>query len=393
MQSLDPRPVIDSLRSQLATHDKRIVFLIGAGASSAVKENGSTTSPLVPSVSGLTDVCKQAVNKVGKEQAAAWSGLEAECKSTHGKCDIEVMLSRLRMKLDAMSPTDSLLGLSRDKIEGMERTITGTIAVTVSPKAELVPDRFAHHDLGTWIATTPRKFPVEIFTTNYDLLIERALEDQRVPTFDGFVGSHRAFFSPDSLYKSDFAPGRSWTRRWKVHGSVNWKWENIFGKRRIVRSEPVITGEMILPTHHKYDESRKQPYLTLLERLRRVIEEDDTLLITCGYSFNDEHINSVMFEALAGRPRTHVVSLQFEDVAQDSHLDKAALTIRNLVAVGPNAGIVGGKRVTWAVPDSTEDIADEAIVIAKSGDKPPKTQVLLGDFVKLCTFLANLSVR
>lgn len=37
----------------------------------------------------------------------------------------------------------------------------------------------------TWISGTGREHPVEIFTTNYDLLFEQALERTHVPFFDG----------------------------------------------------------------------------------------------------------------------------------------------------------------------------------------------------------------
>ena len=34
----------------------------------------------------------------------------------------------------------------------------------------------------------------EIFTSNYDLIIEKSLEAIRIPHFDGFVGSYEPFF-------------------------------------------------------------------------------------------------------------------------------------------------------------------------------------------------------
>jgi hypothetical protein len=39
-----------------------------------------------------------------------------------------------------------------------------------------------------------RDFSKEIFTTNYDLVIEKSLEAIRAPYFDGFVGSYEPFF-------------------------------------------------------------------------------------------------------------------------------------------------------------------------------------------------------
>lgn len=392
MSHADPRPVIDSLRTQVATHDKRIAFLFGAGTSCSVSPKGSSGKPLIPAVAALTAICADAVGNLGTAEGEAWTALTAECDTMHKRCDIEVMLSRLRMKLDAMGSSDTLMKLNRNKIAEIEKTITSTIAKAVSPGPETIPDEYAHHQFGRWISSTPRKFPVEIFTTNYDLLIERALEDQRVPVFDGFVGSYRPFFLADSLFKGDVGPGQNWTRLWKIHGSVNWKWENILGRRRIIRSEPVLTGEMILPSHYKYDESRKQPYLTLLDRLRRVMEQDDTLLITSGYSFSDEHINSVVLEALGARPRTHLVSLQFEDIKEDTDLDRVARSLKNVIVIGPTAGIIGGRRVAWKVSDEAAAPSDdEAMTVTIDGVKAPLVRVSLGSFASLAKFLSSLS--
>ena len=56
--------------------------------------------------------------------------------------------------------------------------------------AKLPKDRSAYHELVTWISGTQRPHPVEIFTTNYDLLLEEAFETAKVPYFDGFTGGH-----------------------------------------------------------------------------------------------------------------------------------------------------------------------------------------------------------
>jgi hypothetical protein len=392
MVSEDPRQIIDTLRTQLATHDKRIAFLFGAGTSCAVRDT-NTGTPLIPAVDALSKLCDEAVKDMGAAEGGAWVALTDECQSLHNRCDIEILLSRLRMKLDAMGTNDELMGLTRSAIGEIEKKVTSTIAKAVSPDEGKIPITFPHHFLAKWISATPRRFPIEIFTTNYDLLLERALEDSRVPVFDGFSGVYRSFFLPDSLSKAEYAPGSAWIRLWKIHGSVNWQWQNIAGVRRIVRTQPVSTGEMILPSHYKYDESRKQPYLTLLDRLRRVVEQGDTLLIACGCGFRDEHINSVIFEGLGARPRTHLIALQFEDVTADSDLDKAASKLTNLVVVGPKTGIIAGNRVAWALPTGSAEMNDVTILAKNDPGKAMLTEVRLGNFENFCAFLATLSAR
>jgi hypothetical protein len=46
-------------------------------------------------------------------------------------------------------------------------------------------------DFAAWAARTNYLTPLEVFTVNYDLLIEEAFEEFLVPYFDGFVGTLR----------------------------------------------------------------------------------------------------------------------------------------------------------------------------------------------------------
>ena len=195
-----------------------------------------------------------------------------------------------------------------------------------------------------------RQHPVEVFTVNYDILIELALEAERVPIFDGFVGSYQPFFHPYSLRHKEWAPGENYTRLWKMHGSVTWRKETIDGRVRVVRGSPDQSGEMILPSFQKYDESRQQPYASFTDRLSRFLETDDALLVICGFSFGDQHINNLIFGALENRPRTHVYALQYVDPDQDDDLTKRAYQLHNLIVVGPNSGIIGGRHAEWRVP-------------------------------------------
>ena len=45
-----------------------------------------------------------------------------------------------------------------------------------------------------WIARSKYHLPIEIFTINYDLILESALETLGVPYFDGFIGVLKARF-------------------------------------------------------------------------------------------------------------------------------------------------------------------------------------------------------
>jgi hypothetical protein len=237
---------------------------------------------------------------------------------------------------------------------------------------------------------------VEIFTVNYDVLIEHALESERVPVFDGFVGSYQPFFHPDSLRRTEAAPGANWTRLWKMHGSVTWRRIEQDGRARVVRGEPDPAGEMILPSFQKYDESRLQPYASFTDRLTRFLEQDDALLIVAGFSFGDEHINNLIFGALENRPRTHVYALQFEELAEDSVLIKRAYQRSNLIVVGPKTGVIGGRRSRWA-PSETPAFMDGVFELQETAATGEATEDLktglmkVGDFGCFCRFLESMA--
>jgi len=163
------------------------------------------------------------------------------------------------MMLNAVGKSDILSGLKKEKLAKLEESVRKTIARVVTPDLGDIPNDFPHRKFAQWLVKTSRQNPVEIFTVNYDVLIEHALEAERIPTFDGFVGSFRPFFYPDSLRRTESAPGANWTRLWKMHGSVTWRRVEQGGRFRVVRGEPDPAGEMIYPSFQKYDESRQQP--------------------------------------------------------------------------------------------------------------------------------------
>jgi hypothetical protein len=152
-----------------------------------------------------------------------------------------------------------------------------------------------------WAARANYLLPLEIFTVNYDLLLETALERLRVPYFDGFVGSLRAQFHTELVEGTPGTDGEwipaFFVRLWKLHGSVNWTWEE---NKQIARiGQPIMDGRAaaIYPSDTKYEESRRVPFVVLQDRFRRAMHQPETLVIISGYSFGDDHLNDLMFDA------------------------------------------------------------------------------------------------
>jgi hypothetical protein len=391
----DPQKALADLRDHLARHDKPIAFLMGAGTSCAVRlpvpGDPSKTTPIIPAVEGLTKECAR--DAANKGFADAWKAVEDHCKSAGRDPNVENILSHLRMMLRAISGSDTLCGLNKAAIEDLEETVRRSIARVVNPKIETIPSESPHRRLAQWLGKMLRKCPVEIFTLNYDVLIEHALEAERVPSFDGFVGGYQPFFYPDSLKRADAAPGANWVRLWKMHGSITWRRVEQDGRQRVVRGDPDPEGAMIYPSFEKYDESRQQPYSAFADRLTRFLEQDDALLIVAGFSFGDEHINTLIFSALENRPRTHVYSLQFDELPHDNELVKRAQKRPNMIVIGPETGIIGGRRAEWAPidPPAFVDGAYELEDIGTAAAPKKKGAMKVGDFGAFATFLKAMT--
>lgn len=412
MSTHDPRKVLETLRNHLTQPETNVAFLLGAGTSCAVRiqvpandgEGADGAAPvtrsLIPNVAELTAIAEKEIRKLDPDGEAkrfgpAFDAIEKEVRPLGRPTNIEDILSCVRRKVHAVGEGDMLAGLSKTDLNQLEKTIRGTIAAQVNPDRSSFPERLPHEDFVRWIARMPRTQPVEIFTTNYDVLIETALEAERVAAFDGFVGCNQPFFSHESLTRPESAPGPAWARLWKIHGSINWKLDTVRGRPRVVRTEPHNEGEMILPSHHKYDESRKQPYSALLERLTRVLDRDDAILFVCGYSFSDDHINAIIFDALEAKQRPHVVALQYEDPPEDSVLADRAGRFLNLVVLGPRAAYIGGRRGEWKLEEvrSVAPLA-QAFKLDDIPEGEPTTgagKMLLGDFAHFAEFLGSLT--
>lgn len=405
MSHHDPRRVIELLRDHLATHDRPISFLFGAGTSTSVaalSANGFASSdppiPLVPTSTALTALCKDRVCSLGPVFAAAWASLEAECAHLEQLNNIENLLTRIHAKLDALTAADSLQGLTWAQWQSAEKATRTCIAAAVSPELATIPARLPHHEFARWVKHTQRRHAVEVFTTNYDLLLERTFDHTRLPHFDGFIGSVDPFFSAEAVEGEDLLPGPAWIRLWKLHGSVNWSIRTVGDTAQITRSQPGHSGEMILPSHKKYDQSRKQPYRALIDRLARVLTRPDSVLVTSGYSFSDQHINAVLFDVLDNHPRTHVIALKKGALAADDTLATAGIQRPNLVVIANNAGVLGARYGLWRLSTPLDDrtrsfmslLFDSEVGSTDEGSELRGT-VAAGDFARFATFLTSMT--
>lgn len=154
-----------------------------------------------------------------------------------------------------------------------------------------------------------RRPPISFFTINYDTLLEDALALCRVRAFDGFCGGSMAFWDPSELAfrSSESTPdGAIQARVFKLHGSIDWfiSDEDIVVRRREGAGYPAdVPGRLLIyPQATKYQVTQKDPFATLFSCFRTSLTNDQcNVLVVCGYSFGDEHINEEIERALSQR--------------------------------------------------------------------------------------------
>ncbi|TYD00599.1 SIR2 family protein [Arthrobacter echini] len=365
MLSHDVAYFAGGLSAKLATRSRHVCTFFGAGTSKAC---------------GLPDVALLTTKIL--------AGLEGEqleaFKRITSSRNLEQALSRLRRVQAVVEGADVIDGLTGAQAKALDVAICKLIIQELSSaKAHLGPvDK-----LVAWVERADYARPVELFTVNYDCLIETALEARGVPYFDGFVGSLRARFRTDMVeatqLDSDVLLPSFYARLWKLHGSVNWAWDQTHPAGQVLRlGNPVPTNQIaaIFPSDAKYEESRRMPFVVLQDRLRRALNEPETLFLVSGYSWADEHLNELFFDAAARRPRSEFIAFCYSEIPAE--LAEKARKTPNLQVVTQTEAIIGGLQAPWAEP--TEGIA-----------LPPDiwdgTTCQLGDFRQLAGFLARSS--
>lgn len=405
----DPVRQLKYLRQTLSQNKKPLGFFLSAGCPLAVQMPDGKW-PLIPDIAGLTKFVTEELQSKDKKKRNNYDLLLDELIKTGNKNpNIEDILSFVRgLKQVSVGATD-VRGLTEKDLTELEKDICKKIVEKTNVH---LPNRETpYHQLAQWIHLIDRgDSPIECFTTNYDLLTEQAFEETGVAYFDGFVGSRQPFFDLRAI--EDSLIPKHWTRLWKVHGSINWY---LNSNQEIYRSTEVNAGDscIIDPSYLKYDQSRKMPYLALIDRLNSFLRQTSAVLITSGYSFSDIHLNDTIVSALKANPTAMVIALlhdtyTYQDKDRDivARYEKAFSYAKdrfNLSVWTFDEAVIGGQQEKWKVskPDTLadENLADVIVQIhetkkAEVADAKEEPiihyQLQLGNFAKFGNFLQAL---
>lgn len=416
----DPREYIRGMHQILISDKKRIGFLFGAGSSFAT----GIPSINIPAITEMTAQIVADVKAHSSPFAAAVIDIQKEIEDSKLHFNIESLLSSIEAKR-AVIGGGTLNGLDSKGFSEFADLVKKCVVRLVSVHDKLQDAErinLAHSKLSIWISKARRRFPAEIFTTNYDYLFEIALEGSGIPYFDGFSGSYEPFFCPEAVEDIEAYPHL--VKLWKMHGSLGWTYRESDHERdtTVIRDKSASAESILIyPSHLKYNTSKKQPYVGLIDRLCTFLQQDDAVLITCGYSFGDGHINERISTSLRRGANSHVIVMYY-DMYQNTD-EKAAYELSDVTnkvrymatygtggkmsVYGLRHAVIGGKFGEWRLRDEpkiTESIRvsyyfdeDAAILSEDAGEHKGNERwdgtghLLLPDFCKLTEFLNDLS--
>lgn len=167
---------------------------------------------------------------------------------------------------------------------------------------------------------------LSVFTTNNDLFNETAMDNTNTMYINGFTPGLKRYFNPSLFHYTyskrmdssidKYEPVDNMVYLYKLHGSVNWVEQDSVGNKfyNIVEidSKQSITYDqservMIYPTPTKQNKSLGSPYTDIIRAFHHKLLQPNNVLFVCGYSFSDEHLNRIIYQALAANSSLNVV--------------------------------------------------------------------------------------
>ncbi len=377
---------VRELKNQLS-YTKKYAFFFGAGTSCALG---------VPNIENLTTDVEKALTG---GSLGNFKKIKQDLESTYPSktINIEDILNQIRQIRSITGERDdkSYLDISGESATTLDGEICKKIYAVIST-SEATADLSKTKKFFAWLNMQNRDYSKEVFTSNYDLIIEKSLEEISIPYFDGFVGSYEPFFWQESIDRFVDKPDltQSWIRLWKIHGSLSWFWKKnkATGSHNVIRAGIITDIEkmdnelVIYPSKEKYDSSKKQPFVAYFDRFKNVLLNGELLFIFTGYSFSDQHINEIVFNSLRQNNRLFILVFFYQD-SEVEELYKISSSHLNLTVFGPTKAIINGALGEWEY--NKDDLKSNEK--ADSYWDETNKKLTIGDFNCLVNFLITNS--
>jgi hypothetical protein len=177
---------------------------------------------------------------------------------------------------------------------------------------------------------------LHVFTTNYDRLIERGCDLAGLRIVDRFVGAIEPEFRSSRLQidMHYMPPGVRGEPRHlegvvhftKLHGSLDWRYE----QPRLYRTALAFGADdthppvpknprqsvMIYPNAVKDVETAAYPYADLFRDFSSGICQPNSVLVSYGYGYGDDHVNRIIADMLT-IPSSHLVIIAWSQKPHD----------------------------------------------------------------------------
>lgn len=186
--------------------------------------------------------------------------------------------------------------------------------------------------LMSFASRTASRERLNMFTTNYDRLIELGCDAAGIRVLDRFVGALEPVFRSSRLdidmhYNPPGIRGEpryleGVVRLTKLHGSLDWRFDkDLKVIRKVGLPFGVDTGinpipsnpaysVMIYPNPMKDRETAEYPYVELFRDFAAAVCKPNATLVTYGYGFGDDHINRIISDMLT-IPSTHLLIISY----------------------------------------------------------------------------------
>lgn len=314
---------------------EHLSLLCGSGITNAISylsgSTGGTTmsgSPFTTYKAEIEEAAKASAEKSGREKG----NIEDQIRTAN---DLLLGLKILKKDSEAdtlkLNLTQVIEDFSKSILNGENGIATSDVDKRENAFSVLV------NFLLSFASRTGNRERLNVFTTNYDRLIEVGAELAGIHLMDRFVGTMMPIFRSSRLnldihYNPPGIRGEpryleGVARLTKLHGSVDWvQSENEirriglpFGANDIAPylQAPGLKGIdalklMIYPNSAKDRETAEYPYVELFRDFAAAICRPNSTLVTYGYGFGDEHINRVINDMLT-IPSTHLVVISYND--------------------------------------------------------------------------------
>ena len=319
---------------------KNVHFLFGSG----------TSCPAIPNMDGLfkrmNEEIEKESNNITKENKESFKNI-ADIKGKNLEEILGVLYSK-REFLKGTEPKDSGKYIEcNDLIHFIEKIIFHEINISFTDKVSLNTDNVNTDNVNTVLDTYKNFYQkialrnkdlsrINIFTTNNDLFNEQALDALNIHYINGFNGGLNKYFNPamfNYTYSKRmdttidrFEPVENMVYLYKIHGSINWIEDtssnnNYFGiKEEYKPFYDETKSTLIYPTPMKQNKSLGSPYSDLFREFQHKLLEPNSVLFVIGYSFSDEHVNDIIYRALATNSTFNLVIIN--NIGEDKPICK-----------------------------------------------------------------------